>query len=285
MKTIDDACATIKSETATLESTISALTAENAALKEELRPHRFKFGDATRKQFLGAPFSEAIPGSYEAAFYPSSVAEAARPTTPISRTFVAGTTMPGWRADYPNALHWFGDVEWQNPGGITASEVALILPGFQGARDFATKEAKGLKLSGYGFPPRFGVDKTDAVVRAQVEIVRPILDLLDECLLTLYPIYTDLAKSREYIRRNIAMAREAMPGKRVVVLGWDTWHNNVGAPLAGTPLSREWQRMFLEEVYAGADAYAPWLKAAAPKPTTEPWWVETQAWLKAIGRA
>jgi hypothetical protein len=234
----------------------------------------FVLGDATRKQFLGAPFTEPFPICYESEFYPSSVTPENRKNVTIDYWFVLDDTMPDWRARYPNAPRWISDIEWLNSGGITAAEVAKILPGFQAAREFAAAEGRGLKLGGYGLPPRFGTHMTDAEVMAQVEILRPILNLLDECILTLYPIYTDLAKSREYIRRNIAMGRWAMPGKPLYVLGWDKWHNNVGAPLAGTPVSREWQRMFLEEIQA-ADGYAPWLMAAAPKPTTEPWWLET----------
>jgi hypothetical protein len=256
-----------------------------AQLKADLaKLFPMKFGDATRKLFLGAAVEHQCPGSYESEFYPATMAQAARPLNNVSRSFVLNTTMPKWRARYPNALFWWADIEWQNPGGVTAQEVSRILPAWQGARDFALAEGKGLQLGGYGFPPRFGIHKTDAEVMAQVDIVRPILDLCDYVLLTLYPIYSDLEKTRVYIRRNVALARRAMPNKRIVVLGWDTWHDTVGAPLAGTPVSREWQRVFLDELLAaGVDVYAPWLMAAAPQPTNEPWWLETQAWKKEKG--
>jgi hypothetical protein len=250
--------------------------------RAELDSYKPVMGDATRRQFLG--FSESYPGCYESEFWPSSVAKEQRATTPIQRAFVSATTMPKWRARYPNASHWFADIELfhKKASGdayaLTADEVAKLLPAFQGARDFADAEGRGLQLSAYSIPRRFGVHETDDEVMAQAEICRPILDLLDECLLTLYPVYEDLEKARVYIRRNIELGRRIMPGKRVIVLGWDTWHPAVGAPLDGTPVSREWQRMFLEELYAAkVDVYAPWLMAAAPKPTNEPWWLETEA--------
>ncbi len=262
---------------------LAEANAEIARLTALLNPpHVLKWGDATRAQFLGFP--ESYPGCYESEFWPSSVFKEQRPTTPIQRAFVSATTMPKWRARYPNASHWFADIELfhKKASGddyaLTADEVAKMLPAFQGARDFADAEGRGLQLSAYSIPRRFGVHETDEEVMAQAEICRPILDLLDECLLTLYPVYEDLDKSRVYIRRNIELGRRIMPGKRVIVLGWDTWHPAVGAPLDGTPVSREWQRMFLEELYAAkVDVYAPWLMAAAPKPTTEPWWLETEA--------
>jgi hypothetical protein len=266
-----------------LNRDVVAANAEIARLTALLNPpHVLKWGDATRAQFLGFP--ESYPGCYESEFWPSSVAKEQRPTTPIQRAFVSATTMPKWRARYPNANHWFADIELfhKKASGddyaLTADEVAKMLPAFQGARDFADAEGRGLQLSAYSIPRRFGVHETDEEVMAQAEICRPILDLLDECLLTLYPVYEDLDKSRVYIRRNIELGRRIMPGKRVIVLGWDTWHPAVGAPLDGTPVSREWQRMFLEELYAAkVDVYAPWLMAAAPKPTNEPWWLETEA--------
>jgi hypothetical protein len=254
--------------------------AEIARLTALLKP-AFVLGDATRKQFLGAPFTEPFPGSYESAFWPSTVTEAGRSTTPIVRAFVSGTTMPKWRASYPNAKHWFGDLELFHSQGLTVTEVAKLLPAYQGARDFADNEGKGLQLGAYGIPPRFGTHMTDAEVMAQAEICRPILDLLHYCLLTLYPIYTDLAKSRTYIRRNIDLGRRAMPGKKVIVLGAPGWHPTVGAPLAGTPISPEWWRMLLEECREHADGFAIWMKADQPKPTIEPWWLETEAFLAA----
>jgi hypothetical protein len=267
------------------DAQIQTLQAEIARLTALLNPpHVLKWGDATRAQFLGFP--ESYPGCYESEFWPSSVPQSARPTTPIQRAFVSATTMPKWRARYPDASHCFADIELfhKKAAGddyaLTADEVAKMLPAFHGMRDFAAAEGRGLQLSAYSIPRRFGVHETDDQVMAQAEVCRPILDLLDECLLTLYPVYTDLEKARVYIRRNIDLGRRIMPGKRVIVLGWDTWHPSVGAPLAGTPISREWQRMFLEELYAAkVDVYAPWLMAAAPKPTNEPWWLETEAFL------
>jgi hypothetical protein len=261
---------------------IDGLEDENERLKAEialLRPPApaFVLGDATRKQFLGAPFTEQFPGLYENSFWPSNVTDAQQPTTPIQRSFVSGTAMPKWRASYQNARYWFGDLELFHSGGLTVAEVAKLLPAYQGARDFADNEGKGLQLGAYGIPPRFGTHMTDAEVMAQAEICRPILNLLDYCLLTLYPIYTDMEKSRTYIRRNIDLGRRAMPGKKVIVLGAPGWHPTVGAPLAGTPISVEWWRMFLEEVRANADGFAIWMKADQPKPTTEPWWLETQS--------
>jgi hypothetical protein len=253
---------------------VAAHLAEIARLTALLKPP-FILGDATRKQFLGAPFLDPFPICYESEFYPSSVTPENRKNVTIDYWFVLDDTMPDWRARYPNAPRWISDIEWLNSGGITAAEVAKILPGFQAAREFAAAEGRGLKLGGYGLPPRFGTHMTDAEVMAQVEVIRPIIDLLDECILTLYPIYTDLEQSRTYIRRNIAMGRAAMPGKPLYVLGWPVWHNNVGAPLKGTAVSVEWWRMFLEEVHAGADGFAPWLTAATPKPINEPWWLET----------
>jgi hypothetical protein len=258
--------------------TLQEQDAEIARLTALLKP-TFILGDATRKQFLGAPFTEPFPGSYESAFWPSTVTEAGRSTTPIVRAFVSGTTMPKWRASYPNAKHWFGDLELFHSGGLTVAEVAKLLPAYQGARDFADNEGKGLQLGAYGIPPRFGTHMTDAEVMAQAEICRPILDLLDYCLLTLYPIYTDMEKSRTYIRRNIDLGRRAMPGKKVIVLGAPGWHPTVGAPLAGTPISVEWWRMLLEECREHADGFAIWMKADQPKPTAEPWWLETEAFL------
>jgi hypothetical protein len=255
------------------------LVDEIERLEAELALYRpaFVWGDATRQQFLGAPFTEPFPICYESEFYPSSVAPENRKNATIDYWFALDDTMPDWRARYPNAPRWISDIEWLNSGGITAAEVAKILPGFQAAREFAAAEGRGLKLGGYGLPPRFGTHMTDAEVMAQADIIRPILDLLDECILTLYPIYTDLEQSRTYIRRNIELGRAAMPGKKVFVLGWPVWHPNVGAPLAGTPVSVEWWRMLIEESRANADGFAVWLKAATPKPTNEPWWLETLA--------
>lgn len=235
------------------------------------------WGDATRKQFLGAPFLAPFPLCYESEFYPPTVTQANRPNVTIDRSFVLGNTMPKWRAAYPAAPRWISDIEWLNKDGIAAAEVAKVLPGFQAAREFANTEGKGLKLSGYGLPPRIGNQTTDAAVLAQVAIVQPILDLFDECVLPLYAIYTDIEKSRAYIRRNIEFGRTTMPGKPVYVIGWPAWHGNVGAPLAGTPISVEWWHMLMEESRSLADGFAIWLKAAEPKPVSEPWWVETVA--------
>jgi hypothetical protein len=270
------------------QHTISIQAAEIARLTALLNPKpAFLWGDATRQQFLGGGFTEPFPGMYESAFWPSTVTQEQRSTTPIQRAFVSGTAMPKWRAAYPNAPYWFGDLELYHSGGFTAAEIAKMLPGFQGARDFADNEGKGLQLAAYLIPRRFGVSANgtfdEAAVMAQIEICRPILNLFDYCLLSLYPIYTSLERSRAYIRANIAMARKAMPGKKVIVLGASGWHSNAqdpntGLPVPGSPITREWQRMFLEEVHANADGYAPWLMAAEPKPTTEPWWLETLAW-------
>ena len=265
-------------EIASLHAVIDRQHDEIERLKAELALYKpaepeFILGDATRQQFLGAPFTEPFPICYESEFYRSGDD---RPGTTIDFDYVVNHTLPDWRGRYPNSPRWIADIEWQNSGGITADEVAKLLPGFQAARQFADSEGKGLKIGGYGFPKRFGTDQTDEQVLAQAAIYQPITDLLDECILTLYPIYTDIERSRTYIRRNIEMGRRIMPGKPVYALGWPTWHANVGAPLAGTEVSIEWWRMFMEEC-GGADGWAIWLKAATPQPTDEPWWLETLA--------
>jgi len=263
---------------------------QNAELKEEierlkaelalLRPP-FVLGDATRKQLLGGGFSAPFPICYESEFYPNSVAKADRPNVTIDRAFVLNDTMPDWRARYPNSPRWISDIEWLNSGGITDAEVARILPAFQAARAFAATEGKGLKLGGYGLLPRFGTHMTDDQVRAQRAIIQPILDLLDETILTLYPIYADIEQSRTYIRRNIAMGREI--GRPVYALLWPVWHINVGTPLANTPVSLEWWRMAMDECRAGADGLAIWLRSDQPQqPTDEPWWLESQRWRAAL---
>jgi hypothetical protein len=230
-----------------------------------LLPKPFLWGDATRLQFLGAPFAEPFPFCYESEFYPGDA------RGQIDYGYVLNETMPDWRVRYPNSPRWAADIEWLFSSGITAAEVQQILPAFLAARHFAGLEGRGMKLGAYNMPKRIGVDST----ANEVEVLRPILDLLDEVILPLYPLYTDVEKSRRYVQQNIAMARAAMPGKPVYVIGWPAWHPNVGAPLAGTPVSVEWWRMLLEESRAAADGFAIWLKAAAPKPTTEPWWLET----------
>ena len=261
---------------------IHAQRAELARLKALLPP--FIFADATRQQWLGLP--DSLPISYESEFYPSGVTQAQRPTTPISRDFVRTTTMPRWRTSYPNAPRWCADIEWQWSDNVfTADEVQRILPAFQGARDFADTERKGLRLGGYGFTHRFGNSTDLARVREQIEVYRPILDLLDEVHLTLYAIYFDIEASRRYIVRNIEMARESMPGKPVICLLWPAWHGNVKGThpeLPGTPISVEWWRMALETCHEHADGLAIWTKAAAPQPTNEPWWLETQAFRNAL---
>jgi hypothetical protein len=291
--TIADQNAEIASRKSAYATALNAITelalqheadlAEIARLNAIINPPpTFLWGDATRQQFLGNGFSEPFPISYESEFYPSSVAQSERPNVTIDYNFVLNNTMPNWRDEYPDSPRWISDIEWANSGGVTAAEVAKMLPGYQAARAFADAEGRGLKLGAYGFPRRWGVDTSESSIASATAIYQPILDLLDECILTLYPIYTDIAKSRRYIQQNIASARLVMPGKKLIVLGWDTWHSNVGAPLSGTPVSPEWQRMFLEEVHAAADGYAPWLKAAAPQPTNEPWWLETLAWKAAL---
>jgi hypothetical protein len=256
-------------------------------LKAELALYKpaepaFIMGDATRKQFLGAPFLTQFPGCYESEFYRSGDD---RKGIWVDYDYVLNVTMPNWRARYPDAKYWWGDIEWFNASDsdgareITAAEVAKVLPAFKAARDFAEQEGKGLLVGAYMLPKRFGTHMTDAEVRAQAEVYRPVLDVLTMCVLTLYAIYSDMDKSRDYIRRNVLMGRELMPGKKLFVIGAPYWHANVGAPLANTPLSAEWQRMFLEEVTSLADGYAPWLPAAYPKPTNEPWWLEARSFV------
>jgi hypothetical protein len=251
-----------------LETEVANQAAEIARLTALLSPApAFVWGDATRQQFLGAPFTEAFPFCYESEFYPGDA------RGQIDFLYALQTTMPQWRANYPNSPRWAADIEWLFSGGITAAEVQQVLPAFQAARDFAEREDMGLRLGAYNMPKRIGVDST----ANEVEVLRPILDLLDEAILPLYPLYTDVEKGRRYVQQNIAMARAAMPGKPVYVIGWPAWHPNVGAPLAGTPVSVEWWRMLIEESLANADGFAVWLKAATPKPTNEPWWLETLA--------
>lgn len=255
---------------------IVALHAEIARLNALLNP--FKWGDSTQRLFLGEPFTFQLPIMKEAEFYPpeSQLPQSERRNVLIDRTLMMNTKLPAWRLRYPDALHWVGDVEWQNSGGVTADEVIKLLPGFQAARDFFAAEGRGVKMGGYGFPRRWAVDASAATIAAQTAIYQPILDLLDVCVVTAYPIYTDIEKSRRYVQQNIASGRQVMPGKPVYVLGWPYWHNNVGDPLRGTPVSVEWWRMFLEESRA-ADGVSIFLEASDPKPTTEPWWLETLA--------
>jgi len=267
-----------------LNRAMTLLTDENVRLKAEiaqLKPAKpFILADATRQQWLGMPAS--MPISYESEVYPASLPQEQRPTTAISRDFVRATTMPRWRMKYPTAPRWCADIEWQWRDNVfTAEEVQRVLPAFQGARDFADAERKGLKLGGYGFTHRFGLGVDPARIKAQIEVYRPILDLLDEAHITLYAIYFDIEQSRQYIRENIAMAREAMPGKPVICLLWPAWHGNVKSThpeLPGTPISPGWWRMALETCHEHADGLAIWTKAAAPQPTNEPWWLETQSW-------
>jgi hypothetical protein len=262
---------------------VDAARAEIARLTALLNPRpTFVLGDATRKQFLGAPFIEQFPFQYQSALYRSGTTIAQMMAQNIDEAFVVNNAIPDWRAVYPTSPRWLFDIEWQNrsdsPGGreVVAAEVSRIRPAVTGARKAL---GPNVKLGGYSWPRRFAVDADPAYVKSQIDVSRPILDLLDEALVTLYPIYTDLAKSRRYIQQNIAIAREAMPGKKVIVIGAPGWHANVGAPLAGTPISVEWWRMLLEEVHANADGFAIWMKADQPKPTTEPWWLETEAFL------
>jgi hypothetical protein len=255
-----------------LHAIIGDHKAEIARLTALLNPApAFVWGDATRQQFLGAPFTEPFPFCYESEFYASGS------EGPIDYGFVRVVTMRDWRAAYPNSPRWAADIEWQFSGGVTAAEVQQILPAFQAARDFAAAEGRGLKLGAYNMPKRIGVDST----ATEVEVLRPILDLLDEVILPLYPLYTDVEKGRRYVQQNIAMARAAMPGKPVYVIGWPAWHPNAvtttNGIVAGAPVSVEWWRMLLEESRANADGFAVWLKAATPKPTNEPWWLETLA--------
>lgn len=258
---------------------IAALNAGNADLLDEIerlnaelalyRP-RFLWGDATRQQFLGAPFTESFPFCYESEFYPGSE------RGQVSFDFVLNYTMPAWRTKYPYSRHWAADIEWQFSGGVTAAEVAQILPAFQAARAFG----RDLRIGAYNIPKRIGVDSTPT----EIELMRPVLDLLDEAILPLYALYSDVEKGRRYVRQNIAMARAAMPGKPVYVVGWPAWHPNAvtatSGIVAGDPISVEWWRMLLEESQA-ADGFAIWLKASAPQPTGEPWWLETLAWMAA----